>query len=196
MATPENAKNDLQQAEQRLTTAFAAYNEGKLDKATEAFGDAEIRFRTGGDLKRAGDARSMIADIQRTSNQFDQALRSYQRAKRLYHDAQRPLLEAESMLSAGHIERQLAHLDRAQEAYQGAQQIYRTHQQAQGLGNVELALGHIELQRGNTVYANEHYQDAIQNYKVANDAINQADASRSLAELERLAHHFSDAEMA
>jgi tetratricopeptide (TPR) repeat protein len=194
----ENGKKatDLQQAERRLSTAFTAYNEGKLDKATEAFGDAEIHFRLVGDLKRAGDARSMIADIQRASNQFEQALSSYQRAKRLYHDAQHPLLEAGSMLSSGHIERQLAHLDRAQDAYQVAQQIYRTHQQAQGLGNVALALGHIELQRGNIAYATEHYQEAIQNYKVANDAINQADASRSLADMQRLAHQFADAEAA
>jgi tetratricopeptide (TPR) repeat protein len=196
MTTSENSNKDLQQAEQRLNTAFTAYNEGKLDKATEAFGDAEIRFRLGGDLKRAGDARSMIADIQRTANQFDQALNSYQRAKRLYHDAQHPLLEAGSMLSSGHIERQLAHLDRAQDAYQGAQHIYRTHQQAQGLGNVELALGHIELQRGNTAYATEHYYDAIQNYKLANDSIHEADASRSLADMQRLAHQFSEAENA
>ena len=59
MTPTENGKKeiDLQQAEQRFNAAFTAYNEGKLDKATEAFGDAEIHFRVAGDLKRAGDAR-------------------------------------------------------------------------------------------------------------------------------------------
>ena len=63
---------------------------GKLDQATEAFGDAEIRFRLVGDFKRAGDARSMIADIQRENNQFQQALNSYQRARQTLPGSPKP----------------------------------------------------------------------------------------------------------
>src|SRR5436190_160240 len=151
MATQDNAttEKDRQKAEKRLQDGIEAYNDGKLDKAAEAFGDAEIRFRLIGDFKRAADSRAMIADVQRQNNALEQAINSYQRAIKLYKDAHRPVGEANMQLSLGHVERQLAHLDRAQDAYQSAQQLYRAQSNAQGLGNSALALGHIELQRGN-----------------------------------------------
>src|SRR5581483_3417702 len=145
MTTAENEKKekDRQQAERRFQSAIEAYNDGQLDKAAEAFGDAEIRFRLAGDFKRAGDSRSMIAEIQRQNNTLEQAINSYQRAMKFYRDAGRPINEAGSLLSMGHVERQLAHLDRAQNAYLTAQRLYSDHHNAPGLGNVALALGHI-----------------------------------------------------
>src|SRR5690349_6912610 len=136
----EKREKDRQLAEKLLQAGLEAYNDGQLDKATEAFGDAEIRFRLIGDFKLAGDSRALIADVQRTNNALEQAVNSYQRAIKLYHDANAPLQEASSMLSMGHVERQQAHLDLAQDAYLAAQQIYRTHKDAQGLGNTALAL--------------------------------------------------------
>src|SRR5579885_1508555 len=182
MTTQEN-ESKAQQAQRRLQQAFDAYNDGKLDKAEEAFGDAEIHFRLMGDFKRAGDCRFMIADIQRQNNALEKAINSYQRARRLYRDAQRPLNEAASLLAMGHVERQLAHLDRAQDLYQQALQLYQAHHDAQGSGNAELALGHIELQRGQMHYAAEHYQDAIRYFSEGNDIIHEADASRSLEDI-------------
>ena len=57
MTTADNEKKekDRRQAEQRLQVGLEGYKSGKLDQATEAFGDAEIRFRLVGDFKRAGD---------------------------------------------------------------------------------------------------------------------------------------------
>src|SRR3989440_6471128 len=113
MTTQSNDKQekDRQQAENRLQSGLEAYYGGKLDKAAEAFGDAEIRFRLLGDFKRAGDARSMLADVQRQNNQLEQAVNSYQRAIKFYRDADRPLNEAGAALAMGHVERQQAHLD-------------------------------------------------------------------------------------
>ena len=122
MTTP-NKEKDRQQAEKRLQTGLEAYNDGNLEKASEAFGDAEIRFRLIGDMKRAGDSRALLADVQRQNNLPEQAISSYQRAIKLYKDANRPLNEAQSTLEMGHVERQLAHLDRAQDAYQMAQNL-------------------------------------------------------------------------
>lgn len=136
MTTPDKEK-DRQQAEKRLQTGLEAYNDGNLEKASEAFGDAEIRFRLLGDMKRAGDSRALLADVQRQNNLPEQAIASYQRAIKLYKDANRPLNEAQSTLEMGHVERQLAHLDRAQDAYQMAQNLYRSQQNMQGLGNTQ-----------------------------------------------------------
>jgi tetratricopeptide (TPR) repeat protein len=195
MTTPDNTKFEIdrQQAEKRLQAGIEAYNDGNLPKAIEALGDAEIRFRLIGDFKRAGDSRSMAADAQHESKQFEQALNSYQRAKNLYKDAHRTLLEANVSLSMGHIEREMIHLDRAQDLYQGALQVYKEEQYGQGMGNAELALGHVELQRGNTEYAAEHYQQAIQHYQAAHDNIHEADASRSLADIQRMARQYDTA---
>src|SRR5215469_7215796 len=107
---------DVNAAERRLQAGITALNNGTLDIAAEAFSDAEIRFRLLGDFKRAGDARSMLADVQRQNNQLEQAVNSYQRAMKFYRDAGRPLNEAGSALAMGHVERQQAHLDRAQDA--------------------------------------------------------------------------------
>src|SRR5450755_2401267 len=187
-------ENDRQRAEKRYQDGITAYNDGKLDSAIEALSDAEIRFRLASDFKRAADSRALIADVQRENSALEPAINSYQRAAKMYRDAGYPLLEANSTLSMGHIERQLSHLDRAQDAYQAAQQMYRAQQRnAQGLGNAALALGHIELQRGNTQYATEHYQEAMRYFNEAGDSIHEADASRSLADVERLARHFSAA---
>src|SRR2546426_6057313 len=123
-------------AEKRLKEGIDAFYDGKLDAAAEAFGDAEIRFRLLGDFKRAGDSRSMLADVQRENNRLEQAVNSYQRAIKLYRDAGRPLNEAHAALALGHIERQQAHLDRAQQMYESAQQLYNAHNYAQGQGNV------------------------------------------------------------
>src|SRR5262252_6570613 len=116
--TTEDKKKEVAAAEQRLQAGIEAYSDGKLDVAAQAFGDAEIRFRLLGDFKRAGDSRSVLADVQRQNNQLDQAINSYHRAIKLYQDAGRPLNEANAFLAMGHIERQQAHLDRAQQAYE------------------------------------------------------------------------------
>ncbi len=92
---------DVQTAEKRLQAGIEAFNNGTLDIASEAFSDAEIRFRLLGDFKRAGDSRSMLADTQRQNNMLEQAANSYQRAMKLYHDAGYPLNEARSALSLG-----------------------------------------------------------------------------------------------
>src|SRR5215470_4074821 len=115
---------DVNAAERRLQAGITALNNGTLDIAAEALSDAEIRFRLLGDFKRAGDSRTMLADVQRQNNQLEQAANSYQKAMRLYKDANRPLNEAESALSVGHVQRQLAHLDRAQESYQHAWNLF------------------------------------------------------------------------
>src|SRR5437868_14958828 len=110
------ATQDVTAAEKRLQAGIDAFNDGKLDRAAEAFNDAEIRFRLLGDFKRAGDARSMLADVQRQNNQLEQAVNSYQRAVKFYRDAGLPLNEAGAAPAKGHVERQQALLDRAQDA--------------------------------------------------------------------------------
>ena len=89
--TTQDKEKDKTAAEQRLQAGIEAYSNGKLEAAAEAFGDAEIRFRLLGDFKRAGDSRSMLADVQRQNNKLEQAVNSYQRAMKLYRDAGRPL---------------------------------------------------------------------------------------------------------
>src|SRR6266516_3327453 len=71
---------DEKTAENRLQAGIDAFYAGKLDMAAEVFSDAEIRFRLLGDFKRAGDSRSMLADVQRQNNLLEQAANSYQRA--------------------------------------------------------------------------------------------------------------------
>src|SRR6266704_4556958 len=115
---------DKSAAERRLQAGIDAYSQGKPDAAAEAFVEAEKQFRQMGDLKRAGDSRSLLADVQRENNLIEQAITSYQRAMKTYRDAGRPLNEANTALAIGHLERQLAHLDRAQEAYKHAEQVY------------------------------------------------------------------------
>src|SRR5260370_9814502 len=112
---------------------------------------------------------------------------------RLYKDANLPLNEAGSSLSLGHVERHLAHLDRAQEAYQNAWNFEVSQVNVKGQGNVALGLGHIEMQRGKTELAIEHYERAVSFFVNANDIINEADARRSVADLQRLARHFNEA---
>ena len=82
---------DEKAAEKRLQAGIDAFYDGKLDTAADAFSDAEIRFRLLGDFKRSGDSRTMLADVQRQQNQLEQAANSYQKAMRLYKDANRPL---------------------------------------------------------------------------------------------------------
>src|SRR5437763_13607524 len=118
--------HDKTLAEMRLQAGINAYNDGKLEAAAEAFIEAEKQFREMGDLKRAGDCRSMLADVQRESNLIEQAITSYQRAMRLYREAERPLNEAHAALSIGHLQRQLTHLDKAHDAYKTAEQLYST----------------------------------------------------------------------
>src|SRR5437870_5589808 len=100
MTTQSNDKQekDRKLAGKRQQSGLEAYHEGKLDKATEAFGDAEIRFRLLGDFKQAGDCRSLIAEIQSQQNALEQSINSYQRAMKFYRDAQRPVSEANSSL--------------------------------------------------------------------------------------------------
>src|SRR5438874_967902 len=110
----EKREQDLQQAETCLNAGSEACNDGKLDQAADAFGEAERRFRLAGDVKRAGESCSLLAAAQLQHNMPEQAIRSYQRALRLYKEADRPVSEADSYLAIGHIERQRAQLDRAQ----------------------------------------------------------------------------------
>ncbi|HLJ36049.1 MAG TPA: tetratricopeptide repeat protein [Ktedonobacteraceae bacterium] len=133
-------ETEQQRAEKSWQDGIEAYNDGKLERAG-AFADAEIRFRFLGDVKRAGDSCSMLADAQRQNNQLKQAIVSYQRAVKLYQEAGKPLNEASSVLSIGHVERRQAHLDKARNAYLQARDIYRTQQDTQGLGHATLALG-------------------------------------------------------
>src|SRR5689334_3639385 len=102
MTTQEHKR---QRAEKRLQDGIEAYNAGTLDAATEAFGDAERCFRILGDVKRVADSCSMLAEVYRQKNQLEQAVVSYQRAVKLYLDVGRPLDEAGSALSMGHVER-------------------------------------------------------------------------------------------
>src|SRR5436309_14771238 len=106
---------DKTAAEQRLQAGIEAYNDGKMDSAAEAFSDAEIRFRLLGDYKRAGDSRSMLADVQRQNNMLEQAIGSYRRAIKLYQEANHPLSEANTTLALGQVGRQTVHLDHTQE---------------------------------------------------------------------------------
>src|SRR5205823_3146553 len=124
-------------------------------------------------------------------NMPEQAIRSYQRALWLYKEAGSPVSEADSYLAIGHIERQRAQLDRAQASYQMARNLYRANRDLQGLGNTMLALGHIALQRGTIEDAVASYQEAAHFFQEAGDAIHEADAYRSLAEVQRMTGHFS-----
>src|SRR5438477_9182690 len=134
------ATQDKTAAEKHLQTGIDAYNDGKFEAAADAFVAAEKLFRQIGDLKRAGDSRSMLADVQRENNLVEQAITSYQRAMKLYGEAGRAANEAHAALSIGHLERQQIHLDRAQEAYEQARELYRAKEggNAQGEGNVAL----------------------------------------------------------
>ncbi|TMD42264.1 MAG: tetratricopeptide repeat protein [Chloroflexi bacterium] len=187
------ATQDHVLAEKRLQEGIAAYNDGKMEIAAEALIEAEKLFRELGDLKRAGDCRSLLADVQRENNLIEQSITSYQRAMKLYQEAGRPLNEAQAALAIGHLERQQSHLDRAQEAYERARELYSSEKgnNAQGLGNVVLALGHLELQRGNIDRATVLYQEAISYFSNAQDSINEADARRSLADILRLARRLT-----
>src|SRR5207302_3876381 len=133
------ATQDKTAAEMRLQAGIDAYNDGKLEAAADAFIEAEKLFRQMGDLKRAGDSRSLLADVQRENNLIEQAITSYQRAMRTYHEAGRSLNEAHAALAIGHLERQLSHLDRAMEAYTHAEQLYTSAGNVQGQGSVALA---------------------------------------------------------
>src|SRR5438094_8406808 len=117
------ATQDHVLAEKRLQEGIAAYNDGKMEIAAEALIEAEKLFREMGDLKRAGDCRSMLADVQRESNLIEQAITSYQRAMRLYREAERPLNEAHAALSIGHLQRQLTHLDKTHDSNKKAAQL-------------------------------------------------------------------------
>src|SRR6185437_1212592 len=105
-----------------------------------------------------------------------------------------PLNEADSTLAMGHVQRQQVHLEKAQDAYLKAQYLYRTLQNAQGLGHTALALGHVALQRGHTADATEQYQEALRAFHMVHDPLNEADASRSLGDVQRLAQQFAEAE--
>src|SRR5579859_3135488 len=118
---------DKTPAEMRLQAGMAAYSEGKLEAAADAYIEAEKLFRQAGDVKRAGDSRSLLADVQRENNLLEQAISSYRRAMKLYREAGRPLSEAQAALATGHLERQLGHLDLAQEAYENAEKLYMEH---------------------------------------------------------------------
>src|SRR5690349_6818720 len=98
MITPDKEKRekDLQQAETYLNAGSEARKDGKLGQAADAFGEAERRFRLAGDLKRAGESRSLLAAAQLQNNMPEQAIRSYQRARRVYKEAGCPVSEAES----------------------------------------------------------------------------------------------------
>ena len=93
------AVQDVKAAEQRFQDGIEATQEGRLDRAVEAFGDAEIRFRLAGDFKRAGDSRVLIADAQRQNTMLEQATNSYQKAIKLYQQANQPLNEAGATLA-------------------------------------------------------------------------------------------------
>src|SRR5487761_1808395 len=153
-------------AETRMQDGLRAYSEGKSERAADAFIEAEKLFRQAGEIKRAGDARALLGDVQREKNLNEQAVASYQRAIKLYREAGRPLNEGHMELAIGHLERQQAHLDRAHDAYLNAQRLYSGEQNAQGLGSVALA----------------------------KDNINEADARRSLADILRLAHRYEQAQ--
>ena len=85
------ATQDKSIAESRLQAGIDALNDGKMEAAADAFIEAEKQFRQMGDLKRAGDSRALLADIQRDNNLIEQAITSYQRAMKLYREAGRPL---------------------------------------------------------------------------------------------------------
>src|SRR5260370_17441114 len=89
--TTEDKQKDVTAAEQRLQAGIDAYNDGELDVAAQAFGDAEIHFRLLGNFKRAGASRSLLAEVQRKNNQFELAVNSYQRPMKLHTEAGRPL---------------------------------------------------------------------------------------------------------
>src|SRR5436305_14408220 len=120
------ATQDHVLAEKRLQEGIAAYNDGKLDIAAEALIEAEKLFRELGDLKRAGDCRSLLADAQRENSLIEQSITSYQRARKLYQEAGRPLNEAQAALAIGHLERQQSRLERAQAAYERARDRSRS----------------------------------------------------------------------
>src|SRR5260370_24924188 len=96
--TTEDKQKDVTAAEQRLQAGIDAYNDGELDVAAQAFGDAEIHFRLLGNFKRAEDSRSFLAEVQRENNQFQLAATSCQRAMQLYMDAGRPWHQARAGL--------------------------------------------------------------------------------------------------
>jgi tetratricopeptide (TPR) repeat protein len=77
---------ERQRAEKRFQDGVEADSANALDRATEAFGDAEERFHLLGDVKRVADSCSMLADVYRQKNQLEQAVVSYQRAMKLYQD--------------------------------------------------------------------------------------------------------------
>jgi tetratricopeptide (TPR) repeat protein len=131
----EKREKDLQQAETYLNAGSKARNDGKLGQAADAFEEAERRFRLAGDRKRAGESCSLLAAAQVQNTMPRQAIRSYQRALRLYKEADCPVNEADNFLAIGHIERHLGQLDHAQASYQMAQNLYRANGHLQGLGN-------------------------------------------------------------
>src|SRR5438445_558476 len=185
MATQEHVL-----AEKRLQEGIAAYNDGKMEIAAEALIEAEKLFRELGDLKRAADCRSLLADVQRENNLIEQSITSYQRAMKLYQEAGRPLNEAQAALAIGHLERQQSHLDRAQEAYERARELYSSEKgnNAQGLGNVVLALGHLGLSevaelRGQVEQALTSAQLALQRYTDKRNALGTAHTNRVLGEI-------------
>src|SRR5437588_12964225 len=106
MATQEHVL-----AEKRLQEGIAAYNDGKMEIAAEALIEAEKLFRELGDLKRAGDCRSLLADVQRENNLIEQSITSYKRSMKLYQEVVRPLNEDIESIAIGHIERLYTHVE-------------------------------------------------------------------------------------
>lgn len=81
------ATQDTTSAEKRLQDGIDAFSAGKFETAASAFVEAEKQFRQASDLKRAGDSRSLLADMQRENNLIEQAVTSYRRAINLYKEA-------------------------------------------------------------------------------------------------------------
>jgi outer membrane protein assembly factor BamD (BamD/ComL family) len=56
----ESAETERQRAEKRFQDGIEAYNDGKLETAAEAFGDAERRSRVLGAVKQVGDSHTLL----------------------------------------------------------------------------------------------------------------------------------------
>src|SRR6266702_4708537 len=110
MTTQSNDKQekDRQLAGKRQQSGLEAYHEGKLDKAAEAFGDAQ---------RPVSEASSSLAlgHVERQLTHLDRAQDAYQYAQQLFRTASYTAGLGSVELALGHIELQRGRTDYAAE---------------------------------------------------------------------------------
>src|SRR5260221_6187576 len=181
--TTEDKQKDVTAAEQRLQAGIDAYNDGELDVAAQAFGDAEIHFRLLGNFKRAGDSRSLLADIQRLERRFQEATANYQYVLEIYESTRDAFGIVDGLLGLGHIYLAQWQLERAADTFAEAMKKARSIEYELGEADGSLGLAEVALLNDRVDQALASAQAANQTYSDMHNALGAANANRLLGEI-------------